>query len=189
MLNVDNRFWFVATPRTGSRGMTEALKSAASTWIECAGHHPEPEEAKSIAEKTGLPIVTVIREPLSMAVSWWCHAKAPMPFDKFCEEWKNSHMWTSETMYPYRDCYPNILFAYNRNLKPIMELLGYPHTQVPVVGQIKDKADKYKMTGNVMQRGMFALQDRYEEDWQLWYDVERDTIGWTQDDIDVRLSA
>jgi hypothetical protein len=70
MIIVPDRYTFVATPRTASRAIVEALlrRYPKSITSYPKDHHIDPEYVPK-----DYPIYTVIREPLSHIMSWWYH--------------------------------------------------------------------------------------------------------------------
>jgi len=89
MVIIPNKFIFTATPRTGSRAISEALlrKYPEALSDYPSKHHDHP------TTNLELPVYTVIRNPLDQLLSWWAHvdirAGSPRRPLQFAEEYEN----------------------------------------------------------------------------------------------------
>ena len=70
MIVIPDKFTFVATPRTGSRAISEAL---ILKYPEAITDYPKDHHTYPDAVPRDLPIYTVIRNPTSQLLSWWAH--------------------------------------------------------------------------------------------------------------------
>jgi hypothetical protein len=77
----NQRVIVVATPRTGSRAIKEAILSGDSHASATKYHHPMPDEVRKVMERDDYAVWTMIREPLSQLKSWISHN----------ERWKDSN--------------------------------------------------------------------------------------------------
>lgn len=134
MVVVPGKFIFLATPRTGSRAVKEALLKYAPGAVESREHHTHPGDIDSTAEKllegsSDLPRFSVIRDPYDQARSMFYHAHVRhMPtgtdptsndFIKWLGEFgvgKGANpWWFNTTLYPYKD-HSDRIFEYWRHL-------------------------------------------------------------------------
>ena len=70
MVIVPGKFIFLCTPRTGSRSVSSALRAIPDVVIGPV-HHAHPKDILEAQNKTGLPTITIIREPCRQLLSYF----------------------------------------------------------------------------------------------------------------------
>ena len=111
MIMVPDKFVFLASPRTGSRSMKNAIRDHYSDTylLETREHHIHPADVFTDFPKAWeVPFYSVFREPMDLMLSWFYHAvvrnspqrETPGQFMKFLQKGKVS-WFLNDTMYPY----------------------------------------------------------------------------------------
>lgn len=127
MVIVPNSYTFVATPRTGSRSLSEAILAEKSGAISDypRDHHLTPESVPK-----DYNIYTVIRHPVSQLYSWYYHVEkrndTGVSFSKFIREYHNPQFLDRNQKYPlnmYAEI-ANYFYIYENGLDGCREGLG-----------------------------------------------------------------
>lgn len=138
MVIVPDKFTFVATPRTGSRALAEAL---IKQYPQSVTDYPRDHHTDVSMVPADYPIYTVIREPVSHLISWYYHVDArhknnKRSFDSFVKEYDSPQYFCRYNKYilnPYAEIADN-LFVYERGLQLAANAMGIEHT-IEVVGK------------------------------------------------------
>lgn len=101
MVIVPESYTFVATPRTGSRSISEAILAERDGAISDypRNHHVLPESVPR-----DYHVYTVIRHPVAQLYSWYYHVVkrngGKLPFSRFIREYNNPQFLDRDTKYP-----------------------------------------------------------------------------------------
>ena len=160
MIVIPNKFVFLATPRTGSRAISEALIRKypdAITDYPSNHHDPAPDDNK-------LHVYTVIRHPVYQMLSWWAHVdvragskRRPL---QFAQEYENIMYMPKHAEYR--------LNIHAENADMIM-FYGMTNTilgleNVKVIG----KSDYTLNPGEYLELAEY-MDTEYRNDMYLWY--------------------
>lgn len=142
MVIVPHKFIFLATPRTGSRAIRDALLKLPGA-VESQEHHVHPEDVAYTADKllegsSELPLYSVIRDPYEQVRSMFYHVEMRhklkldphyQPSSRELAEWArtygaehNTPWWFAPSLYPYKDCSDEI-FVYEPNLQLVLDAI------------------------------------------------------------------
>ena len=160
MVIIPNRFTFVATPRTGSRAITEALKRVDGA--EASRMHHVPWQDVPLTTR---PIVTVHRDPYNQTLSWYYHAivrQGEEPTEASMLEFvKNYDIgWTfHDRLYIYAPIV-DMVYWYEDGLETMMYDLGLERFKVQHIG--RSNSDKSLLTKPVLA----AIKQRFPQDVQ-----------------------
>lgn len=150
MVIVPDKFVFLATPRTASRAITEALlKKYPNAISEYPRNHHDP-----APDTNELPVYTVIRNPYDQLLSWYSHVvmkrdpknrqsvfefastyENPMFFPKYNKYRLNIHAEQADKFIPYTSTLNKI--AYFFELKDL-ERVGSKNTYKPTDREERD---------------------------------------------------
>jgi hypothetical protein len=160
----DQKVIVVATPRTGSRAVKEAIMHGSSHASATKYHHPMPHEVRKVMERDNYSVWTMIREPLSQLKSWISHAQRwddPMDFIK---NYDSKYFFTNGGMNIYNqevDRY--FLYEDNGHQRMIDEL--WIEEEVPVIGATG--SEKRELTEEQEK----AARNRFAFDFKLYQQV------------------
>lgn len=155
---------FVATPRTGSRAISEALlrkhEDAISDYPQ--DHHMWPESVPQ-----DYTIYTVIRNPVDQMISWWNHvdvrAKSKRRVVQFAKEYSNVMFLPADGKYRlniYGEI-ADIFMPYDSKLQIVAKTLKLDDLQVVGKSKVKvTKAERIELSN--------YLNHAFAPDVELW---------------------
>ena len=160
---------FVATPRTGSRAISEALlskhKDAISDYPQ--NHHMWPESVPK-----DYPIYTVIRNPADQMVSWWHHVdvrhSSKRTILEFAQEYNNIMFFPRNEKYIlniYAEI-ADVFIPYDPKLKNVSNVLNL--SKIKIVGK-----PSARITDREHKDLTEYMSEAYKADVLLWYKVLR----------------
>ncbi len=137
---VTERFVYLATPRTASRSVEQAVLSSSETVVyKSKQHHaPVPEVTEKLRQHEGKPVYTVVREPTRQALSWYYHAKGHLSrdFTDFIKKYKNGWLFGNHV-----NIYLNVpdtkitFLPFEHGINTVLEYMGLSNTDAPFIGQ------------------------------------------------------
>lgn len=178
MVVIPDHLIFLATPRTGSRAIAAALMTVRGA-KEHKEHHVHPDDVESSAESliegsSGLPRISVIRDPYEQVLSVFNHAltrhitgRAVTEEDllRFVDE---AHLswWFDKELYPYKHVADSYL--YEPHLQHTMNKIAYhrglyPCPVVPLVGKTENRHE-HVLTELTRER----INERFKDDVEFY---------------------
>ena len=153
MVIIPNKFVFLATPRTGSRAVSEALIRKypdAITDYPSNHHDPAPDD-------NTLPIYTVIRNPFDQILSWHSHVNPGCGLLEFART------------------YENVMF-FPKHEKYRLNIHANQATEfIPYTGTLSNVADLFDIKlERVGKRREWKVSDREEQD--LWRLIDKEFL-------------
>jgi hypothetical protein len=131
----------VATPRTGSRSIVDAIEHGGRPFLKTKLHHEFPHIVETVATDNGCDeIWTMLREPVSQLESWLCHARCWDDPEKFIKTYKSRYFIYEGGMNIYNRIATRF-FIYEKNgHEEMIKALGYKDTvKIPRIGVSEDK--------------------------------------------------
>ncbi len=161
----ERKIVLLATPRTGSRAIKEAVLEEAERRGEAFSvsklHHPFPHEVPGY----GYEKWTIIRDPLDQLKSWITHAdKWDDPTD-FIKTYKTRYFFYEGGMNIYSKLVDRYFVYEDQAHKEIWESLGYKPKDIPIVGRTDSRA----RTLTEYQEAL--AQKRFYNDFKLYYNT------------------
>ena len=137
---VTERFVYLATPRTASRSIEQAvLASEERVLYKSKKHHAGAREVAEILRKhRGKPVYTVVRDPVRQALSWYYHCKASQhtTFIEFIKNYTNGWLFGGKLNIYLDVPDANITFVpLHQGANKVLEHMGLPNTESPHIGR------------------------------------------------------
>ena len=136
---------FLASPRTASRAVRNALTQPAIGFTQVGAHHDGPEQGHSLQ---GLTPFCAVRNHWDATVSWWYNTRMHRKMQKPSMEWiaghysKNRYYFRAGTMFWFREI-PGIITLRYENLQEelnnVLTARGLPKVVLPQFGVSEDR--------------------------------------------------
>ena len=164
----------VATPRTGSRSLMQAIEDAKFPGAhKTKVHHDWPHEVSRAASGGNYEVWSIIREPLHQLRSWIYHAGMDKTPDKFIRQYKNRYFFYEGGMNIYNRVVHRYFVFENNGHARLLNALGAslePH-KIPWIGRSNSLSDDL---GMFFDDSCVAMaKDRFKLDFEL-YDLWRE---------------
>ena len=165
MIVIPNKFTFVATPRTGSRAISEAL---IRKYPDAITEYPNDHHAAPDSVPTDLPIYTVLRNPLDQLLSWWAHVdlrhnswRGPIDFALEYENVMYLPKYDKFRLNIYGDV-ATVFMPYDRGLRRVADALDL--RDIETVG----KSDLPHISQDEILTLQRVLDNHFKYDMALW---------------------
>jgi len=167
---VENRFIYLATPATGSRSVTKALRDYCGGKLLANAHHAYLSDM-ALLKDYDVPVYAFIRDPYDYVLTryYYTHQTPESRSRQSLEEWIPQYAEESygdefgSIMCMYRD-YVDRFFLYEDGLEAFFEAVGLSGTEIPTNGalasyQIKNGLPSFDELEN--RRHVKELIDQY----------------------------
>jgi hypothetical protein len=151
-IHPEAKLCYLATPRTASRAVRDALLDPLVGFGIVGDHHDGPENGYDL---TGLNPFTVVRNPWDMVVSWWFNARMHKKQEKPSLVWIANHFaqnrgyfWPGR-MYRFSKVPGIINLRYENlgyDLNVLLEARGLPKVELPRVGVSEEREGRHYST-------------------------------------------
>ena len=170
MIVIPNKFIFLATPRTGSRAISEALirKYPQAISEYPTNHHGQPAETNKLRK------YSVVRNPVDQILSWWSHNTV------------NRHIIIEQTPLEWAQTFDNVMYfarfeKYVLNMHAEITDHFLPYTDDMDVIKKELELDDLEVIGRSRYRDIVTeeqiqevsdyIDKEFPNDVQLWKDV------------------
>lgn len=160
----EQRVIVVATPRTGSRSVKEAIVQARPKGlIVTKPHHDFPHEV-SRAASGGYDVYTIIRNPWDQLKSWLNHTQHWHDQERFVREHRSRYFFYAGGMNIYNEVATQYFVFENDGHRALLDSLGIEE-EVPVIGKSKDP-EVYKK--ELSEESIRIAGNRFANDFELY---------------------
>lgn len=174
----EQRAVVVATPRTGSRSINEAIISAnPKGMLVVKPHHNWPHEVTRAAcganceEKGAYDVYTIIREPLSQLASWLNHTRKWHDQEKFVAEYRTRYFCYDGYLNIYVNVATKFFVFEDGGHQKLINALGLD-VQIPRVGK-SENPEVYK---NVLSdESKRIARVRFRNDFELYKQITHES--------------
>ena len=167
----DQHVIVVATPRTGSRAIRQALHNAnVPNMTITRVHHEFPHEVEAI-RNIGYPyeVWTMIREPVSHLKSWISYTGRWNDALEFIKTYRGRYFFYEGGMNIYNKIVDRTFLFEDNGHQAMLDALKIEHGQIPVIG----KTDSTKH--GLSEKQIEVAKQRFAKDFELY---EREKEKW-----------
>ena len=163
----------VATPRTGSRSIRDAILEANPPGcLRTKLHHDYPHVVQKAKEQGDHPreVVTIIRNPWSHIVSWLHHAKAWWRQEDYVQNFQGRYFFYHGGMNIYNEVADRFFVFEEDGHRKLLDYIGLEDIELPHVGKSSER-DTYKADARLSDSSKEIIRNRFEQDFELYKSV------------------